>query len=301
MGGIELNQKKIIIPLPNYDFDPSEAAIPWKILTDKGFQVDFATPNGKIPFGDQMMLSGEGLDPWGWIPGLKKIPLIGLILRANKDARTAYSNMITDKRFHKPLAYSMLKVEDYDGMILPGGHASRVKPYLEDQTLRSFVVDFFESTNTTGQHKPVSAVCHGVLVAARAISPTTGHSVLYGKKTTALTWALESTAWYLTKYFARFWDPNYYRTYMEKKGEPKAHWSVEQEIKRLLRSPNDFLDVNKASPHYLYKSLGVARDSIDNSKAAWVVQDGNYFSGRWPGDVHTLTLKFAQAVENFSA
>ena len=296
---MKLAQKKIIIPLPNYDFDPSEAAIPWKILTDRGFLVTFATPDGEMAFGDEMMLSGEGLDPWGWIPGLKKIILIGLMLRANKDARNAYRTMVRDKAFQSPITYSALKVDDYDGLILPGGHAPRIKPYLEDETLRTFVIDFFESTNSSGQHKPVSAVCHGVLVAARAISPTTGKSVLYGKKTTALTWALESTAWNLTKYLARFWDPNYYRTYMEKAGEPKAHWGVEQEIKRLLETSDDFLDVEKNSPNYLHKTSGIARDTINDSKAAWIVQDGSYFSGRWPGDVHTLALKFAEAVENY--
>jgi len=122
--------------------------------------------------------------------------------------------------------------------------------------------------------------------------------LLYGKRTTALTWALESTAWALTKYLARFWDPNYYRTYMEKAGEPKAYWGVEQEIKRLLKSTDDFLDVDKKAQNYLYKTSGIARDSIANSKPAWVVQDGNYFSGRWPGDVHTLALKFADAIQS---
>jgi putative intracellular protease/amidase len=53
----------------------------------------------------------------------------------------------------------------------------------------------FDTTNDVGQHKPVAAVCHGVVLAARAISKRTDKSALYGKKTTVLTWKLENSAW----------------------------------------------------------------------------------------------------------
>ena len=41
------------------------------------------------------------------------------------------------------------------------------------------------------------------------------------------------------------------------------------------------------------KSSGRARDTLENERPAFVVRDGNYFSARWPGDVHTLTKRFA--------
>jgi len=241
-----LNKKNtIIIPLPSRDYDPTEVAIPWKILTEHGFDVHFSTPDGKIALTDNMMLSGEGLDFWGWIPLLKKIKLIGLLLRANNDARKAHKALLQDKNFQNPCSYTDLINNSYDGLVLPGGHSKGVKPYLESLVLQNFVADFFENTDKNKQHKPISAICHGVLVAARSISPITKKSVLYGKKTTALTWALESSAWSLTKYFARFWDANYYRTYIESGNEPKGYWGVEQEIKRALKSEHDFLDVPK--------------------------------------------------------
>jgi len=34
--------------------------------------------------------------------------------------------------------------------------------------------------------------------------------------------------------------------------------------------------------------------SINDSSAGFVVEDGNYLSARWPGDVHTLSLKFVE-------
>jgi len=288
-----MSDKKIIIPLPNKGFDPSEVAIPWQLLRQYGFSVFFATPDGKAASADPMMLSGEGLDFWGWLPVIKKIRFIGLLLRANKTARLAHQSLVNDSNFQNPCSYAQLSIEKYDGLLLPGGHAQDVKPYLEDKTLQLFVAAFFEDKSfNDNQHKPIAAVCHGVLVAARSRSSSTKKSVLYGKKTTALTWALENSAWSLTKYFARFWDKNYYRTYMESNNEPKGFWSVEQEIKRLLENEYDFLDVPKSERNYVIKTSGVFRDSTNNAKPAWVVQDGNYLSARWPGDIHTMTLKF---------
>lgn len=287
-----MKNKRIIIPLPNFDFDPTECAISWEIIKKVGYEVEFATADGSPAVADKMMLTGEGLDPWGWIPLLKKIRLIGLALRADRFGRSAYRALEQDTNFLHPHRYGDLKVEDYDGMLLPGGHAPLIKQYLEDKTLQNFVADFFEATDAKGQHKPIGAVCHGVILAARAMSAKTGRSVLYGRKTTALTWALEQSAWRLTKYFARFWDPGYYRTYMEKPGDPVAYWSVESEIKRALENNDDFVDVSDGCTDHFLKTSGVFRDRLNDARPAHVVVDGNYVSARWPGDAHTFAKKF---------
>lgn len=292
-----MSKPNIIVPLPNHDFDPTEVAVPWQILTKQGFNVEFATVDGSRPHADPLMISGEELDPWGFIPVLKKIRLVGLTLRADGCGRKAYAALEQDHNFNHPKTFAQMKVDDYAGLLLPGGHAPKMIPYLENQQLQQFVAEFFETTSNNGQHKPIAAVCHGVLLAARSISPITGRSVLYGKKTTALTWKLEKTAWYLSKFLARFWDPKYYRTYREEKGEQFGHWSVEQEVTRALASATDFVDVSKGTANFFTKTSGLARDSVDNEKPAWVVQDGNYLSARWPGDAHTLGKKFAQLLK----
>ena len=292
--------RKIIMPLPNFDFDPTEGALSWEIVKKAGYEVEFATVDGERAFGDQMMLSGEGLDPWGWIPLLKKIRLIGLTLRADRYGRNAYQAMEQDLNFLHPRKYCDLKVEDYDGMLLPGGHAPLIKQYLEDRTLQNFVANFFESTDERGEHRPVGAVCHGVIVIARAISAQTGKSILYGRKTTALTWALEKSAWQLTKYFARFWDPNYFRTYIEKPGDPEAYWSVESEIKRALEKEADFVNVSYGCENHFQKTSGIFRDRLDDARPAHVVEDGNYISARWPGDVHTFAKRFVVLMDRYS-
>jgi len=152
---------KVLIPLPNHDFDPSEVAVPWKIIRAAGHQVVFATPDGRRGYPDPMMISGEGLDPWGWIPGLRKLRLVGLMLRADGAARAAYRELESDADFLAPLNYTQLRVEDFDALLLPGGHAKRIRQYLEDATLQAFVADFFDA------NKPVAAICHGVVLASR--------------------------------------------------------------------------------------------------------------------------------------
>ena len=34
---------RVLIPLPDRDFDPTEVAVPWRVLCDAGHQVVFAT------------------------------------------------------------------------------------------------------------------------------------------------------------------------------------------------------------------------------------------------------------------
>jgi putative intracellular protease/amidase len=278
---------RVLILLPARDFDPSEAAVSWQVLSNAGHSISFATPDGKPAVADDMMLTGEGLDLWGSIPLLRRLPLIGLLMRANRGARNAYAAMISDPNYAAPLRWDAIDVSAFDGLLLPGGHRARgMRDYLESKMLQRCVVDFFEA------QKPVAAICHGVLLAARSISPKTGHSVLHGYKSTALTWALENSAWKVTR-VTRFWDPNYYRTYLERPGEPDGYMSVQQEVARALARPDDFLDVPKSDPEHRRKTAGLQRDSIDDARPAFVVQDRNYISARWPGDVHAFANAFA--------
>jgi putative intracellular protease/amidase len=278
---------RVLMPLPARDFDPSEAAVSWRVLIDAGHRVHFATPDGRPAAADDIMLTGQGLDPWGAIPLLRKFPLVGLLLRANGDARQAYAQMIADPNYAAPQRWDAVTPAEFDALLLPGGHRARgMRDYLESEVLQRHVVGFFDS------EKPVAAICHGVLLAARSISPRTGRSVLYGYQTTALTWALENSAWSLAR-IMRFWDPDYYRTYLEQDGQPRGFMSVQQEVTRALARPGDFRDVPSDDPDYRRKTSGLQRDTLDNPTPAFVVRDRNYVSARWPGDVHTFTKVFA--------
>lgn len=281
----------VLIPLPNQDFDPTEVAITWKVLRDNGIEIQFATADGGTPEADPLMLSGEGLDLWGGLPLLKKFKLLGLALRAGPATRQVYKVMAQDPRFLRPLKFEAIDAANYQGLVLPGGHRARgMRPYLENAQLQSKVVQFFEAD------KPVGAVCHGVVLAARSTSAATGRSVLHGRKTTALPWAMERKAWRLMQWAGRFWDAGYYRTYRENAEEEKGYWSVQAEVTRALASEADFIDVPDDAPHGFMKKSGLFRDSSYETRPAWVVTDGNYVSARWPGDVHAFARQLSSLV-----
>ena len=98
----------------------------------------------------------------------------------------------------------------------------------------------------------------------------------------------------------RFWDPTYYRTYVEEPGEPKGYRSVQAEVTRALASPDDYLDVVRSDPDYGIKTDGRHRDSATDPRPAFVVRDGRYVSARWPGDAHTFAKTFDEVLREAS-
>ena len=280
----------ILLPIPSRDFDPTEVAVSWKILTQRGHRVVVATPDGEPGACNSIMLTGIGLDLWSGIPVLRNIRVLGSLLSANDDARKAYAEMLRDPAFAKPIRWDRIEFKNYDALLLGGGHRARgMREYLESPILQRITSEFF------ADEKPVAAICHGVLMAARS-KRADGHSVLYGRKTTALPWALERKGSALA-HVGRFWDRKYYRTYTEKAGQPAGYMSVQQEVTRALASPADFIDVPKSDPEFKRKTSGTVRDTAKDHRPAWVVRDGNYLSARWPGDTHTFARTFAEMLE----
>ncbi len=243
--------KTILMPLPSTDFDPTESAVPWSIFSACGHRVVFATPDGKPGQADPRMVLGTGLG------------LLALMLRADANGQAAYARMIASAEFRKPISYTEIDSAKFDGLVLTGGHAQGMKPYLESAILQERVADFFLAA------KPVGAICHGVVLAARS-KLSSGVSVLHGKKTTALTQQMEMSAWALTC----LWLKNYYRTYPQ---------TVQAEVRAALAKPGDFV----VGP------MNTTRDSPDNLDIGFTVQDGNYLSARWPGDAHRFATEFA--------
>lgn len=264
--------------------------MPWRLLTARGHEVRFATPLGAPGEADGIMLDGIGLDPWSRVPGLRRLRVIGLLLRADADARSAYRAMVANAAFRRPLRWDALEPDDFDVLLLPGGHRARgMRRYLESDVLQRLVAAFFAAD------KPVGAICHGVLLAARS-RDADGRSVLAGRRTTALTWRQERTADRLAR-VGRWWDRSYYRTYQEGPGEPAGFMSVEQEVRRALGSEGTFVDVPTDVTDARRKTLGLWRDRADDPRPGWVVVDGNYVSARWPGDAHLFARTFADLAE----
>jgi putative intracellular protease/amidase len=272
----------VLIPIPDTDFDPTEVAVSWHVLTERGNVVVFSTESGLPATGDDIMVSGRGLDPWSRIPAVGRLVVTGRFLRANRDAREAYARMVASPEYRQPVAWADATLDGVDGLLLPGGHRARgMRSYIESDVLQRLVADAFN------RRILVAAICHGVLLAARTVDPATGRSVLYGRKTTSLTWDLERRAWQLAR-VTRFWDPNYYRTYPERPGDPAGYMSVEAEVTRALENPTDFCNVAAGSAESRTQTSGMARDTATDARPAFVVDDGSYISARWPGDAHTF-------------
>lgn len=277
----------VLIPIPDRDFDPTEVAVSWRVLTRSGHRVVFATETGAPGVADDIMVTGRGLDIWSALPLLGAIPLVGLTLRANKEGREAYRDMVHSNEFQHPVKWAAVSLDGVGALLLPGGHRARgMRSYIDSRILHRLVVEAF------ARELVVAAICHGVLLAARSVDPETGRSVLYGRKTTALTWALERLAWRITR-LTRFWDRDYYRTYTEEPGQPGGYMSVQSEVTRALKDPADFRDVARGTPYWRRKTSGMARDTATDSRPAFVVDDGGYVSARWPGDTHTFATVLA--------
>jgi len=157
----------ILCLLPASDYDPTESAVVWHTLTQAGIAVRFATPEGKPAYADPRLVDkGFGiLDP---------------VLMTRADDLALYRTMTADASFLAPLAYANVEPGKFDGLLVPGGHAQGMRTLLESSEASAITLHFFQ------QDKPVAAVCHGVLLLARTLDPRNGHSVLYGRKTTAL-------------------------------------------------------------------------------------------------------------------
>ena len=195
--------------------------------------------------------------------------LLKSVLKARQDAVDAYFEMEKSESFCNPLKYSDVNETDFDAILLPGGHDKGAKEYLESKILQQLIVAFFMSK------KPVAAVCHGVLLAARSINPDTGKSVIHNYKTTSLLKSQELLAYNLT----RLWLKDYYLTY--------PGLTTEDEVRSVLSNQTQFIKGPKP----------IQKDSLTNLKKGFIVRDRNYLSARWPGDIYNFSLEFINMVQ----
>lgn len=242
----------ILIPLPNQDFDPTESAVPWQMLSRAGHKVSFITPKGFVPDADERMLSGKGLGP------------LKYVLMANSEALAAYGQMRAAPEFLNPTSYDAVNPDRFDALLLPGGHAKGMKEYLESKILQELTSQFFQ------KQKPIAAICHGVVLAARS-KKSDGSSVLGDLETTSLLKSQELLAWTLTA----AWLGSYYRTYPQ---------TVEDEVRSVLAKSDQFV----TGP------LPMARDTALDDSAGFALKSGNYVSARWPGDAHRFSRVFLE-------
>ena len=233
----------VLFPLPDRDFDVTEVAVPWRLLRDAGHEPIFATEAGATPACDPLLITGVVFGKLG----------------ARPEPIAFYRELERDPSFVSPRRWSECRADDFDALFLAGGHASGMRQYLGSEIVQQLTTAFFAA------QKPIGAICHGVLVAARS-KRADGTSVLHGHKTTCLPKYMERAA-----YLSTFWlRGRYYRTY-------PAY--VEEEVRAALASPDDFV----RGPRELSK-----RGTRDDDAHAFSVESGHYVSARWPGDAYLI-------------
>jgi putative intracellular protease/amidase len=214
---------RVLIPLPDRDFDVTEVAVPWRVLTEAGHETVFATEHGgEAPMADPRLLTGVMFGKLG----------------AYEEPKAFYRQLVETEGFRSPIAWTDLQPADYDALLLPGGHAPGMRQYLSSAVLQSKVAEFWSLD------RPVGAICHGVLVLARSKDPVTGRSVIAERGTTCLPKYMERSAYYLTAWRLG----RYYRTY-------PAY--VQDEVTDALDRPAQFI----RGPHSTRR--GTATDHTD--------------------------------------
>lgn len=195
-------RRRILMPLPDRDFDVTEVAVPWRLLTRAGHEVVFATEHGGRPAADPLLLTGV---------------LFGQ-LGAEPEPKAFYGELERAPELDRPITWDAIDPAAFDGLYLAGGHAPGMRQYLGAEALQRQVAAFWRLD------RPVAAICHGVLVLARSKDAATGESVIARARTTCLPGYMERTAYLLTGW--KLGD--YYRTY-------PAY--VEAEVRAALRDP----------------------------------------------------------------
>ena len=144
---------RVLVPLPDRDFDVTEVSVPWKTLTVAGHEVVFATEAGATPAGDPLLLSGVIFGQLG----------------AEAEPKAFYSELTRQTAFEKPIAWESIDPLRFDALVLPGGHAPGMRQYLASELLQAKVASFWKL------RRPVAAICHAawMLVEANAVAGRT--------------------------------------------------------------------------------------------------------------------------------
>ena len=256
MSNLRAAPRRVVLPLPAHGFETTEASVPWKVLTDAGCTVTIATPDGAVAQPDETTLTGKGLG------------MLGYIFRAQKPARAAYAAMSQSASFQAPVTWSDINADDFDAIVIPGGHHQDMRPFLESVVLQAAIGEFF------AQDKLVAAICHGVLLAARSTG-TDGNSVLYGRRATTVPAATENMVWKMC----------HKKVGHERFGKP-YDLTAEEEVRELLASPDDLLI---AKP-------GLRKDAPGKEARGVCIVDGNFLSSRLPHDAWCFAKTVAETL-----
>src|SRR5689334_7517486 len=97
----------VLFPLPDHDFDVTEVAVPWKLLTEAGHRVVFASEAGAPPACDPLLLTGVVFGKLG----------------ARAEPIAFYRELEQAPERTSPMTWASCRAADFDALFLAGGHA----------------------------------------------------------------------------------------------------------------------------------------------------------------------------------
>ncbi|KAI2634441.1 class I glutamine amidotransferase-like protein [Xylaria nigripes] len=219
--GVMIATPKVIFLMADYGHDPTETAIPWAAFKNAGYEINFATENGKVPRCDKRMLEG----------------LTRKLLGAKKEVVATYRRMQQSEEMLRPQSWSApnFSLDPYDLVIFPGGHEKNVRQVIESPIVHKIMLDYFPKTKKPGR-KVIGAICHGVMVLSES-KDANNCSVLYNCVTTALPAKFEQAAYWGTRAFLG----DYYKTF------GRGSETVQESVSKALENPEQFkLSLNPA-------------------------------------------------------
>ncbi|QSE97065.1 type 1 glutamine amidotransferase domain-containing protein [Fulvivirga lutea] len=144
-------------------FWASEVTHPYHVFTNKGYEVDIASPQGGNLEMDAM---SDPFDPSKY-----------------SDWDELSKQVLNDESFKKLLkntpAISQVNADDYDAIVVAGGQAPMFN-FEGEKDLHQFFANFYESGKVT------SALCHGTAI-LRYAKDSKGNFIAKGKKITGFT------------------------------------------------------------------------------------------------------------------
>ena len=199
---------RVLVPLPDRDFDTTEVAVPWRLLTERGHELDVRDRARRHRARVRSAPAHRGdLRP----PGRRA--------RADPLLRARCARRRSSAR---PIAWEQIDAGDYDGLLLAGGHAPRDAPVPRQRGAarggRCVLARW------TGRSARSATACS--CWPARATPPRAA-ACCTTARTTCLPKYMERSA-----FLATAWRlGRYYRTYPE---------YVEDEVVHALRDPSQF-------------------------------------------------------------
>src|SRR5262249_53915610 len=135
---------------------PDKVAVPWQLLSAAGRELVFATEGGGA------MPTCDGRSLRGIVPGR---------FGASSEVRASYGRLEQAVEFRNSIRWLDNEPGEFDGLVLPGGHAPGMRQYLVNRIPQATVASFWRS------QRPVGAICP-----RRTTYPPAGDAYLFARQ-----------------------------------------------------------------------------------------------------------------------